>query len=152
MMCEFKIRQLAEEFGVHRNTIRNWIKTGTLPAKEGPGRKYLVKAQDYQKVCRKFGLEPNVRPLNQLSQSKPSIVEETDFDPMSIDGNRSDLLLDSSWAEACLTCGTCASACPISGVDGLDPRKIVRMAVLGMDQELIDSSWPWKCTMTARCE
>jgi Fe-S oxidoreductase len=26
------------------------------------------------------------------------------------------------------------------------------MAVFGMDQELIDSTWPWKCTMCAKCE
>ena len=26
------------------------------------------------------------------------------------------------------------------------------MAVLGMDKELVDSSWPWKCTMCGKCE
>jgi len=30
MMYEFKVSEMAEEFGVHRNTIRNWIKTGYL--------------------------------------------------------------------------------------------------------------------------
>jgi len=55
MMYEFKVSQLAEEFGVHRNTIRNWINAGTLPAQEGPGRKYLMKFDDYQKLCKKFG-------------------------------------------------------------------------------------------------
>lgn len=152
MMYEFKIRQLAEEFGVHRNTIKNWINAGTLPAKEGPGRKYLIELEDYQRICEKYGLEPLIRPSNLIDRTQVSPSQETAVEPMLLHGERSELALDSSWAETCLTCGTCASACPISGVDGLDPRKIVRMAVFGMDKELIDSSWPWKCTMCAKCE
>lgn len=62
MMYEFRVSEMAEEFGVHRNTIRNWIAAGTLPAKEGPGRKYLMKFHDYQTLCEKFGREPHIRP------------------------------------------------------------------------------------------
>lgn len=152
MMYEFKVSELAEEFGVHRNTIRNWINAGTLPAKEGPGRKYLMKLQDYQKLCEKFGREPHVHPSNNVSPKALGALEETDIQPMEVAGTKSVLTMDPSWADACLTCGTCASACPISGVDGLDPRKIVRMAVYGMDEELINSNWPWKCTMCGKCE
>lgn len=152
MMYEFKVSQLAEEFGVHRNTIRNWINAGTLPAKEGPGRKYLMKFDDYQKLCNKFGREPHVKPSNNLSPEAIGGLEQSSRQPLEISGTKSLLAEDPSWADSCLTCGTCASACPISGVDGLDPRKIVRMAVLGMDSELVDSSWAWKCTMCAKCE
>jgi len=60
--------------------------------------------------------------------------------------------LASQYAELCLTCGTCAGVCPVTGVDGLDVRKAVRLAVLGMDQELIDSRFPWVCTLCGRCE
>ena len=56
------------------------------------------------------------------------------------------------WADVCLTCGACASGCPITGIDGFDPRKAVRMAVLGLEQELIDSRFPWICTACGRCE
>ncbi len=59
---------------------------------------------------------------------------------------------DPKWASLCLTCGTCASGCPVTGVDGMDPRKAVRMAALGLDQQLIDSRWPWICTLCGRCE
>lgn len=152
MMYEFKVSELAEEFGVHRNTIRNWINAGTLPAKEGPGRKYLMKFYDYQKLCEKFGREPHVHPANNVSPKALGALDETDREPLLINGHKSEIAIDPSWAAACLTCGTCASACPIAGVDGLDPRKIVRMAVLGMDEELVASSWPWKCTMCAKCE
>jgi excisionase family DNA binding protein len=152
MMYEFKVSQLAEEFGVHRNTIRNWINSGTLPAKEGPGRKYLMKFQDYHKLCEKFGREPVIRSSNHVSKEALGALQESDQAPMVIDGHKSLIAIEPAMADACLTCGTCASACPISGVDGLDPRKIVRMAVLGMDEELIASNWPWKCTMCAKCE
>ncbi|MGD8387517.1 MAG: (Fe-S)-binding protein [Desulfobacteraceae bacterium] len=54
--------------------------------------------------------------------------------------------------DACMTCGYCASACPVSGVDGFDPRKLVRMVNLGLDQEVVDARWPWICTMCGLCE
>ncbi len=60
--------------------------------------------------------------------------------------------LASQYADLCLTCGTCAGGCPVSGVDGLDVRKVVRLALLGMDQEVIDSKFPWVCTQCGRCE
>ncbi len=152
MIYEFKVGQLAEEFGVHQNTIRNWINSGTLPAKEGPGNKYLMKFEDYQTICQKFGREPHVHPSNPSAKEALSTLEEFDREPLMVEGIKSQLPLDASWADSCLTCGTCSSACPISGVDGLDPRKIVRMAVFGMDDALIESQWPWKCTMCGKCE
>ncbi len=51
----------------------------------------------------------------------------------------------------CLTCGLCASGCPATGLDGMDPRKFLRMLVLGMDDEIRASNWPWMCTMCQRC-
>jgi len=60
--------------------------------------------------------------------------------------------LASQYADLCLTCGTCAGGCPITGVDGLDIRKCVRLALLGLDQEVVDSRFPWVCTLCGRCE
>jgi heterodisulfide reductase subunit C len=60
-----------------------------------------------------------------------------------------------SWPYAqdvCLTCGLCSSACPVAGVDGFDPRKIVRMVTLGLEDQLVAARWPWICTMCAKCE
>jgi heterodisulfide reductase subunit C len=65
---------------------------------------------------------------------------------------QSKLLSDPKLVDICLTCGTCAGGCPVTGVDGMDPRKAVRMAVLGLDDELIESRWPWVCTLCGRCE
>ena len=79
---------------------------------------------------------------------QPAAVSE----PKTV-GPRASLLRDDpQWADVCLTCGSCASACPISGVDNLDPRKLIRLVVLGRIQEAVDSNWTWKCTMCGKCE
>jgi len=52
---------------------------------------------------------------------------------------------------ACLTCGACASGCPATGLEGMDPRKFLRMAALGMDEEILSSKWVWMCSMCQRC-
>ncbi len=51
----------------------------------------------------------------------------------------------------CLTCGACSSGCPATGLENMDPRKFLRMAALGMDEEILKSNWPWMCTMCQRC-
>jgi ferredoxin len=51
----------------------------------------------------------------------------------------------------CLTCGACSSGCPATGLDGMDARKFLRMAALGMDEEIKKSKWPWMCSMCTRC-
>ncbi len=62
-----------------------------------------------------------------------------------------DLLPDGGNLNACLTCGACASGCPATGLAGMDPRKFLRMAALGMDEEILSSDWVWMCTMCQRC-
>lgn len=52
---------------------------------------------------------------------------------------------------ACLTCGACAAGCPATGLEGMDPRKLLRMAALGMDAEIQRTQWIWYCTMCQRC-
>lgn len=52
----------------------------------------------------------------------------------------------------CVTCGLCASSCPVSGIDRFDPRMLVRMVSLGLVEDLVDARWPWICTMCGKCE
>jgi heterodisulfide reductase subunit C len=52
----------------------------------------------------------------------------------------------------CVTCALCASSCPVSGIDGFDPRMLVRMVSLGLVEDLVDARWPWICTMCGKCE
>ena len=51
----------------------------------------------------------------------------------------------------CLTCGACSSGCPATGLEGMDPRKFLRMASLGMDEEIRETNWVWMCSMCQRC-
>ncbi|PID72405.1 MAG: Fe-S oxidoreductase [Desulfobulbus propionicus] len=152
MVYEVKVNELAEEFGVHRNTIRNWINSGTLPAQKAPGRRYLVQEDDYLRLCEKFSRKPRVHGAKRTespTQEHPFVPEKaTPKVQLSL---TSDLNLAIS-TESCTTCGSCASACPLTGVDGLDPRKIVRMAALGLSKDILETDWPWKCTLCGRCE
>jgi ferredoxin len=61
------------------------------------------------------------------------------------------LLPDGGNLNACLTCGLCASGCPATGLENMDPRKFLRLAVLGFDEEVLRSNWAWMCTMCQRC-
>lgn len=62
-----------------------------------------------------------------------------------------DLLPDGGNLNLCLTCGACSSGCPASGLGNMDPRKFLRMAAMGMDDEILSSDWAWYCTMCQRC-
>ena len=54
--------------------------------------------------------------------------------------------------DECLTCGICNSRCTwFDQPGGPVPRQIVRMAVLGLEQELVDSRMLWDCLICNRC-
>ena len=36
----------------------------------------------------------------------------------------------------CLTCGACSAGCPATGLENMDPRKFLRMAAMGLDDEI----------------
>jgi len=62
-----------------------------------------------------------------------------------------ELLPEGGNLNLCLTCGACSSGCPATDLEGMDPRKFLRMAALGMDEELKNSQWVWMCTICQRC-
>jgi len=52
----------------------------------------------------------------------------------------------------CLTCGTCDGECPVNRYSNrLRPRKIVWMANLGLEKELLESPAIWLCIACRRC-
>ena len=119
MTYEFKVNELAKEFGVHRNTIRNWIKSGAVKAESGPGRQYIMQWNDYIKLCEKFGRKPRFNPNQDYDPADlQKISTKVTLPPIELEKRDKTLYDDPSWADTCLTCGTCASACPISGIDG----------------------------------
>jgi excisionase family DNA binding protein len=153
-MISFSPGKLAGQLGIHRNTLLNWIKNGQLPAQSIPGRRYLLSDREFEALCRKFGQDPHsleVRNIPDPSTLKgevampPEEVQTFDFDAGPLTSQLEVI-------RSCLTCGSCSSACPVSGIDGLDPRKALRMIVFGREQELIASNWFWKCTLCGKCE
>ena len=62
------------------------------------------------------------------------------------------LLPEGANYDACLNCGLCSSGCPASGLEGMDPRRFIRMAMLGLNEELSNTPWIWTCTQCKRCE
>ena len=50
-----------------------------------------------------------------------------------------ELLPEGGNLNLCLTCGACSSGCPATGLEGMDPRKFLRMAALGMDEEIMNN-------------
>ncbi len=53
--------------------------------------------------------------------------------------------------EACMQCGNCASACPLSVGESTFPRKIYRYLQLGMKDKLLESPEPWLCYYCGEC-
>ncbi|MBU1056343.1 MAG: 4Fe-4S dicluster domain-containing protein [Proteobacteria bacterium] len=53
---------------------------------------------------------------------------------------------------ACFACGACTGGCPVSEVDpAYDPRKIIRMVLLGMKEKVLSSDLIWLCAMCYNC-
>ncbi len=54
--------------------------------------------------------------------------------------------------KCCFGCKACTSACPIEAIDKrYDPRKIIRMALLGMKKEVLESDFIWLCSSCYAC-
>jgi len=54
--------------------------------------------------------------------------------------------------KACFACGACTGGCPASETDeAFDPRKIIRMILLGMKERVLSSDVIWLCHMCYNC-
>jgi len=52
----------------------------------------------------------------------------------------------------CFSCGTCTGGCPVREVtDRYNPRRIIRMAILGMKKEVLSSDFIWLCSSCYTC-
>jgi len=54
--------------------------------------------------------------------------------------------------KTCFSCGVCTAGCPISEIDErYNPRKIIRMVILGMRKEVLSSDFIWLCSLCYTC-
>jgi heterodisulfide reductase subunit C2 len=51
----------------------------------------------------------------------------------------------------CFQCGTCGGACPMSGLMDAVPRRVMRMAQLGLQKELGETRTCWTCASCHNC-
>ncbi|BCV21605.1 (Fe-S)-binding protein [Moorella sp. Hama-1] len=53
---------------------------------------------------------------------------------------------------SCLSCGVCSGGCPTGNIGApVDPRKIVRQLLWGMEDKALGADMLWLCTMCGRC-
>jgi ferredoxin len=52
---------------------------------------------------------------------------------------------------ACYSCGQCTVTCPLSESGSEFPRKMIRYAVLGLDDKIMSSPEPWLCYYCGDC-
>ncbi|NJD03770.1 MAG: 4Fe-4S dicluster domain-containing protein [Ruminiclostridium sp.] len=52
----------------------------------------------------------------------------------------------------CFLCGTCTAGCPVSALNGeYNPRRIMRIVLLGMEQSVLSSPQLWQCSQCHTC-
>lgn len=54
---------------------------------------------------------------------------------------------------SCYACGTCSAGCPVRRVNSAyNPRKIIRMILLGMKSRVLKSDFIWLCSSCYACQ
>ncbi len=52
----------------------------------------------------------------------------------------------------CFSCGTCTAGCPVREItEKYNPRKVIRMALLGLREEVLSSNFIWLCSSCYSC-
>ncbi len=69
-MIEIRTGSLAAALGVHRNTVRNWIQTGRLPAKPGVGRRYIIEHEKLAEFLECRGVSSEI--MENLGSREPA--------------------------------------------------------------------------------
>ncbi|MBN2056380.1 4Fe-4S dicluster domain-containing protein [bacterium] len=53
----------------------------------------------------------------------------------------------------CVSCGACAAGCPVYGVsERYNPRRIIRMVLLGLRRQVLETEAIWLCSTCYTCQ
>ncbi|MCE1174003.1 MAG: 4Fe-4S dicluster domain-containing protein, partial [Propionibacteriales bacterium] len=52
---------------------------------------------------------------------------------------------------ACYSCGNCTAICPLADNDATFPRRFIRLAQVGLTDELVTSKELWTCYQCGMC-
>jgi heterodisulfide reductase subunit C len=53
----------------------------------------------------------------------------------------------------CFGCGSCVAACPVKGVEAAyDPRRFIKLVILGLRGEVVGSPELWHCATCYNCQ
>ena len=54
-------------------------------------------------------------------------------------------------AEICFNCGTCTAQCPLTDDEHPFPRNMIRLAQLGLEDQILERTDPWLCYYCGDC-
>jgi heterodisulfide reductase subunit C len=52
---------------------------------------------------------------------------------------------------ACYQCGNCTAGCPVSFAMDLGPHQVIRLSLLGLEEEVLESNTFWICASCLQC-
>lgn len=77
------------------------------------------------------------------------------IDSKSLDARFKDLVASEPGGEhlkRCFACGTCTAGCPVrEATERYNPRKIIRMVLLGLKEEVLSNPFIWLCSSCYTC-
>jgi heterodisulfide reductase subunit C len=85
-----------------------------------------------------------------MPEAKDEIIDIGRLDP----GFRNEIVAEPGGERfmRCFSCGTCVAGCPVAGMtERYNPRRIVRMALLGMRHAVLSSEMVWLCSTCYTC-
>lgn len=88
--------------------------------------------------------------MEELRDGAELIVEET-LDPSLVDTVAAQP--GGEGIRQCFACGTCAAGCPVRRFnERFDPRRIIRMVLLGMREKVLKEPFVWLCATCFTCQ
>ena len=80
-----------------------------------------------------------------------TIIDASQMDPTFADQIAAEP--GGEYIRRCFACGTCTASCPVREItDRYNPRRIIRMAILGLKEEVLSSDFIWLCSACYTCD